>query len=149
MTTATTTRRRRRFVLCLLGAANGIDDDAVSPRDVVDAVGRMRAIVDAVEACTSTVGFDDDRGDEDDGWGRCGINNADGAPAGVMFAARGWGCGPVGCFERVPGWLASSSAESSSMGDALRDAAFEAERGGDASDAAGTASAAASGAIGL
>ena len=141
--TMTMTTRRRRLVLCLLGAANGTTSS--SPRDVVDAVGRMRAIVDAVEACTSTVGFDEEDGDEDDGWRRCGFN-ADGAPAGVMFAARAWGCGPVGCFERVPGWLASSS---SSMGDALRDAAFEAERGGDASDAAGTASAAASGAIGL
>lgn len=141
-------RRSRRFVLCLLGAANGRS----TPSGVIDAVERMRAIVDA--STSSTGGFnkvvvDDDLSqDALDGWSRCGFN-AGGARNGVMFAARAWGCGPVGCFERTEGWMGSSGDESDALRDVLVDAAFEAERGGDASDASGTASAAANGAIGL
>ena len=110
----------------------------------------MRAIVDA---STSTGGFNQDDDDDLnqvalDGWLRCGFNAVD-ARNGVMFAARAWGCGPVGCFERTEGWMGSCGDESDALRDVLVDAAFEAERGGDASDAVGTASAAANGAIAL
>jgi hypothetical protein len=142
-----THHERRSYVLCLLGAANGRSTGV----GVTDAVERMRAIVDASAASSTGGGFNKDDDDADlnqDGWRRCGFNAGD-ARNGVMFAARAWGCGPVGCFERTEGWIRSCGDESDALRDVLVDAAFEAERGGDASDASGTASAAANGAIGL
>ena len=142
-----THHERRSYVLCLLGAANGRSTGL----GVTDAVERMRAIVDASAASSTGGGFNKDDDDADlnqDGWRGCGFNAGD-ARNGVMFAARAWGCGPVGCFERTEGWMGSCDDESDALRDVLVDAAFEAERGGDASDASGTASAAANGAIGL